>query len=114
MCKEMEDKGLLKEAIDEAGQMVVRKMIRLLHKGEQHLRAQEVALAHVSMPSEKEPATLTQHQQTRPYMQTNSNDSKQDSDQPRVLSHQEFLEGLPNFQGIRIRGTYFPNLKLKK
>ena len=56
-----------------------------------------VTLANVSLPSEEEQATLIP-----------------EPVQKRVMSHQEFVEGLPNFQGLTINGKYFPNVKTEE
>ena len=114
MCQEQDKKGLLRPALEQARERMSQEMVWLIRRGMQHWQAAEIALANVSLPSEEQQDTLTPDQQLFTSTPTDSSDSNQEPVQPRVLSHQEFMDGLPNFQGIRIGGKYFPNLKLKK
>ena len=114
MCQELEEKGLLRQALEEASERMVQEMMWLLRRGMQHWQSEEIALSHVSLPSEEEQAILTPDQQLLTSTPTDSNDSHPEPVQPRELSHKEFVEGLPDFQGLIINGEYFPNLKPRK
>ena len=114
MCQEQDKKGLLRPALEQARERMSQEMVWLIRRGTPHWQAEEIALANVSLPLEEDQATLTPDQQLLTATSINSKESNSELVTKRVLSNQEFLEGLPNFQAIRIGGKYFPNLGLKK